>query len=284
MKDYSDFGPAYSGFKVKDYVYVPEPAAHFSGENPYVRMAPVRGPLKDIDFDENYKFLDKSLKFKLLSFLLYLAACIVALPLNWIRYGVRVEGRDRLRKNRKLLSNGFLTVSNHVSRWDMITVLHALRFRRARIPMYSLPFRGKDHFVMKYIGGLPIPENRGGLRKFNNTLDEISGQGKWIHIFPESCSWKFYSPLRPFKTGSFNIAYKYDYPVVPLMISFRPRTGWRRLFCKDEPLVTVHVGNPIIPDKNSPRKADVIRMCTETHRSMLDMAGIVSNPWPAYIE
>ena len=284
VKDYSSFGPAYRNFKVKEGVYVPEPAEEFSGDNPFTRMAPIRGELKDIKFDGSYPYLDKSLKFKIWHFLIYLALWIAAFPLNRIRYGLKIEGREKIRQNRKLFANGVMTVCNHVHRWDMICVLQAMRYRKAWIPMYAQPFRGKDGFLMKNIGGIAIPEERSGLRAFDQALDELHARKQWIHIFPESCSWKFYAPLRPFKIGTFNMAYKYSLPVLPLMISFRPRTGWRKFFCKDEPLLTIHVGDPIVPDLNTPRKEEAARIRDAAHKAMLDMAGIVSNPWPSSID
>ena len=77
------------------------------------------------------------------------------------------------------------------------------------------------------------------------------------------------------------MACKYSLPVFPLMISFRSRTGWRKLFSKDDPLITIRVGDPIVPDSNAPRKEEAARMRDLAHQMMLDMAGIVSNPWPS---
>ena len=279
-KDYSAFGPAYRNFKVREEVYVPEPPEEFSGDNPFVKMAPIRGELKDIKFDETYPYLDKSLKFRIWHFLIYLVTWLVAFPANWIRFGIKIEGREKIRRNRELFANGMMTVCNHVHRWDMICVLQAMRYRRAWIPMYAQPFRGKDGFLMKAIGGVAIPEELSGLRAFDKAMDELHANKQWIHLFPESCSWRFYAPLRPFKTGAFNMAYRHGLPVVPLVISFRPRTGWRKLFGKGEPLLTIHVGDPIVPDLTVPRKAEVARLRDLAHHPMLDMAGIGSNPWP----
>ena len=284
IKDYSSFGPAYRNFKVEEEVYVPKPEVEFPGDNPHTRMTPIRGKSKDIQFDETYPYLDKSLKFKTLHFLVYFATWIAAFLVNRIRFGIRIEGREKIRQNRKLFANGVMTVCNHVHRWDMICILQAMRYRKAWIPMYAQPFNGKDGFLMKHIGGIPIPENRSGLRKFDQAFDELVARKQWIHIFPESCSWYHYAPLRPFKTGAFNMAYKYALPIIPLMISFRPRTGWRKVFSKDGPLVTIRVGDPIVPDLNVPRKEETARIRDLAHKTMLDMAGIVSNPWPSNID
>lgn len=284
IKDYSSLGPAYRDFKVKEEVYVPEPKEEFSGEDPFTKMAPIRGELKDIKFDDTYTYLDKSVWFKILNSTIVFLTWIIAFPINRIRFGLRIEGREKIRQNRKLLANGVMTVCNHVHRWDMICVMQAMRYRRAWIPMYAQPFRGKDGFLMKAIGGIAIPEERSGLRAFDKALDELHDAKQWIHIFPESCSWKFYAPLRPFKIGAFNMAYRYSLPIVPLIISFRPRTGWRKLFGKGEPLLTIHVGDPIVPDSNAPRKEETARMRDLAYKTMLDMAGIVSNPWPSTID
>lgn len=284
VKDYSSFGPAYRNFKVREDVYVPEPVADFSGDNPFTRMAPIRGKLKDITFDGTYTYLDKSLKFKIVRGAVYLAACLVAFPLNRIRFGLKIEGREKIRRNRRLFADGVMTVCNHVHRWDMICVMQAMRFRKPWIPMYAQPFRGKDGFLMKAVGGIAIPEERSGFREFDKALDELHERRQWLHIFPESCSWKFYAPLRPFRMGTFNMAYRYSLPVLPLMISFRPRTGWRKLFGKGEPLITIHVGDPIVPDTSAPRKEETARLRDLAHKNMLDMAGIVSNPWPSGLE
>ena len=71
-------------FKVREEVFVPEPKEVFSGDDPYTRMAPIRGELKDIKFDETYPYLDKSLKFKIWHFLIYLTLWVAAFPLNRI--------------------------------------------------------------------------------------------------------------------------------------------------------------------------------------------------------
>ena len=284
VKDYSSYGPAYRDFKVREDVYVPKPIEDFSGENPFTRMAPIRGKKRDIKFDGTYEYLDKSLKFKFLHTLVYLIVWIVGFPLNRIRFGLKIEGREKIRRNRKLFAGGVMTVCNHVHRWDMVCVLQAMRFRMAWIPMYAQAFNGKDGFLMKHIGGIAIPEILGGLRKFNEAFEELHADKQWIHIFPESCSWYYYAPLRPFKVGAFNMAYRYSLPIIPMIITFRPRTGWRKFFSKGDSLLTIHVGDPIKPDTKAPRKEEAARMRDVAHQAMLDMAGIESNPWPSNIE
>lgn len=284
MKDYSHYGPAYRDFQVEDNVYVPAPTEDFPADNPFQMMIKVRGHVRDLVFDDTYPYLDKSLRFRLGRTIVYTLVRAIVSLVSIFYYGIRVEGKENLKKYKKLYANGAMTVCNHIGRWDMNCVLYALDYRRVWIPMFRLSFMGKDGWLMKHVGGIPVPESRQGLRCFNEAFDELHARKQWIHIFPESCSWRYYAPVRPFKIGAFNMAYKYGLPIIPCVLTFRERTGFYRLFRTSEPLFTIHIGEPVIPDTTRPRKEEAARLREETHAAMLRMAGILHNPWPAAID
>ena len=120
------------------------------------------------------------------------------------------------------------------------------------------------------------------LKKFNEAFDEFHRRGYWFHIFPEACRWDMYKPLRPFQKGAFTMSYKYGKPLLPCVITYRERKGIFRLFGpKELPLLTVTIGEPILPDTTQPRKTEVERLRQVAHEQMTHMAGITHNPWPA---
>lgn len=140
---------------------------------------------------------------------------------------------------------------------------------------------GDQAWYLKYFGGIPVPEDFGGLRKFNEAFDELHRRKQWICVFPEARNWHYYKPVKPFRKGAFTMAYKYDIPVLPLNISYRKRGGIWKLFGKEEiPLMTMNIGDPIFPDRSKPRKDEVERLLCEAHKAVCDMAGIIENPWP----
>jgi 1-acyl-sn-glycerol-3-phosphate acyltransferase len=151
--------------------------------------------------------------------------------------------------------------------------------------MFAPNFRTKDGFFMRLAGGVPIPDsttNMSALKKFNEAFDEFHRRGWWFHIFPEACRWDMYKPLRPFQKGAFTMSYKYNKPILPLVITFRERKGLYRLFGpKTLPLLTITIGEPILPDTTQPRKIEVERLRSMAHQQMTQMAGITHNPWPA---
>lgn len=266
---------------VEEGVYIPETGINYPEDNPYERLvAPVYD--RHIVFDEHYPYLDDSLSFRIQNWIGYnLVLYPLVFTLNHIRFGLRIRGREILKKYKKEFKNGAITISNHMYRLDCPVVLEAVHANRhTRIPMYAANFNTKDNWFMRMVGGIPLPENMAALKKFNAAFDEFHRRGWWFHIFPEAARWDFYKPLRPFRKGAFTMAYKYGMPIIPCVITYRERTGIYKLFGKpSQPLLTVTIGEPVFPDKTNSRKDEVDRMRTEARQRMEKMAGITHNPW-----
>lgn len=276
----------YKELQVEQGVYIPHPAMDYPEDSPFTRtLFPTF--IKDKVFDEHYPYIDDSWRSKCLHIFGYYIAVhlIVQLKLR-IQMGLRVRGRKVLRKYKHQLQHGAITIANHVYRLDCPCVLIAVKAKHTtRIPMFAPNFRTKDDVFLRMAGGVPIPdatENMSALKKFNEAFDEFNRRGWWMHIFPEACRWDMYKPLRSFQKGAFTMSYKYNKPLLPCVITFRERTGIYRLFGKKElPLLTVTIGEPILPDTSQPRKAEVERLREQAHQQMQRMAGITHNPWPA---
>lgn len=276
----------YQELQVEQGVYIPEPALAYPQENPFERtLFPKQ--IKHIDFDANYPYIDDSIGNRLnIMWGYYLVVHIILRLKLHIQMGLRIHGKAILKKYKKELSHGAITIANHVYRLDCPCVLLAVNAtHKTRIPMFAPNFRTKDGFFMRMAGGVPIPDsttNMSALQKFNEAFDEFHQRGWWFHIFPEACRWDFYKPLRPFQKGAFTMSYKYSKPILPCVITFRERKGIFKLFGKKSlPLLTVTIGEPILPDTNQPRKTEVERMRNQAHEQMCKMAGITHNPWPA---
>ena len=276
----------YQELQVEQGVYIPEPALAYPQENPFERtLFPKQ--IKHIDFDANYPYIDDSIGNRLnIMWGYYLVVHIILRLKLHIQMGLRIHGKAILKKYKKELSHGAITIANHVYRLDCPCVLLAVNAtHKTRIPMFAPNFRTKDGFFMRMAGGVPIPDsttNMSALKKFNEAFDEFHQRGWWFHIFPEACRWDFYKPLRPFQKGAFTMSYKYSKPILPCVITFRERKGIFKLFGKKSlPLLTVTIGEPILPDTNQPRKTEVEHMRNQAHEQMCQMAGITHNPWPA---
>lgn len=273
----------YDTLQVEEGVYVPEQGKAYPQDNPDQSLLTPEYTGNRI-FDETYPYLDDSLWFNLNNWLgYYLFLYPVVFTVNRIKNGLRIRGRENLRKwKNELGRNGAIAICNHCNRLDAPAVLNAIYANRhIRIPMYAPNFNTKDHWYMWAVGGIPVPE--GGveaMKRFNAAFDEFNRRKWWMLVFPEAARWDYYKPLRPFQKGAFTMAYKYDKPLLPCVITFRRRQGIYRWFGKaDEPLLTVTIGEPVMPDTSKPRKEEVERLRTTCHRQMVRMAGIVNNTW-----
>ena len=266
----------YDELKVGEGVYVPQMGIDYPEENPYEQQFVA---------DENYPFVDDSFRFRFLNRLLVpiVLRFLLRIMLH-VKMGLRYKGRENLRKYKKELAGGVITIANHCFRLDCPCVLLATRAPLdVKIPMFAPNFGTKDGFFMRIVGGIPIPAaGMTAMKKFNEAFDEFHRRGYWFHIFPEAKRWDFYKPLRPFQKGAFTMAYKYGMPLLPCVITYRERTGFFRLFGpKELPLLQVEIGEPILPDKTQPRAQEVNRLIETAHKNMEKMAGIVHNPWAA---
>ena len=264
---------------VEEGTYQPKVDIDFP-ENP---NSPVLQPeiVYPTDFENNYPFLDRSFKFRLMHFLIYIGINVIVFPLQKIRYGLIIKGKKNLRKNRKLLKKGAITVCNHVYRWDFLAVYQAVH-HKLYFPARAVQVESKDRNIIRYVGGIPIPSTISGLRGFNQAFDDLHAKKKWIHVFPEAARWDFYQPIRPFIIGAFKMAYKYQIPVIPLVISYREPKGFYKLIKTNHPLITIEIGSPILPDnKDGLSKNEFCnQMRKEAHQQMEKMAGIKQNMWP----
>ena len=273
--------------KVKPGTIVPTLRDDYPDDNPYVRLYQPTY-VRSLSFDESYPYVDDSWRARMLRwfgncFLLY---GVVQLQLR-LGMGLRIEGRHWLRRYRRELAGGAITIANHCHRHDCEAILIATKafLPHTRIPMFAANFNTKDKSFLEMVGGVPIPPAEMGMaamKRFNESFDEFHRRRYWFHVFPETCKWDWYKPVRPFQKGAFTMAYKYGMPIVPCTITWRRRTGIFLLFGKKEvPLMTVRIGEPILPNLESPRKLEVDRMLMAAHKQVTEAADITDNPWPA---
>ena len=279
----------YEQLRVREGEYIPQPAMDYPQDNPFARTLFPKYT-KQLAIDDKYPYLNDSVGYKFNLYLGYYVFLHLLLRIKLrVQMGLRIRGREVLKKHKEGLKNGAITIANHVYRLDCPCVLIAVnRTHNTRIPMFAPNFRTKDGYFMGIAGGIPIPEEEAGMsamKKFNEAFDEFHRRGWWFHIFPEACRWDMYKPLRPFQKGAFTMSYKYNKPLLPCVITYRERKGIFRLFGpKELPLLTVTIGEPIYPDTTQARKTEVERLRNVAHAQMQQMAGITHNPWPAVWE
>ena len=230
--------------------------------------------LWDVKLDENYPYLQKSFWFKCQRVLLSICQYTVLPLVMWVRHGLRIHGKEKLKQNKAVFENGLLTISNHVFMWDFICIMVALRPRLGFFPAWKINLEGANGPLIRMAGGIPIPtDNLRPMVKFKQAMDEVFARGDWMHFFPEGSMWFYYPDIRPLKKAVFKYAVTWDRPIQPIVFTFRPRKGLWKLLGKS-PLVDLNIGDPIFFDKNLPKLQAAKKMQEDAYRIMQEMAGI----------
>ena len=243
---------------------------------------------RGIVFDSKYPYIDRSKWFVFKQNVVRFMLNILVFPLCTIRMGLKIEGRNNLKKHKETLRNGTLSVCNHVHMWDYIAVMKAIRPYRSNMLSWAPNVNGENGTLIRMVGGIPIPDTNlaGTMAYLKAVKDLLVNDHGWLHVYSEGSMWEYYAPVRPFKRGAANIAVNCDKPMLPLGFSYR-KPGWirKKLFHQIARL-TLHIGEPIFPDhalNEKERERDLIR---RSHEAVCRLCGIEpdENLYPAIFD
>ena len=229
---------------------------------------------RGIVFDANFPYIDRSpgflFKQGVVRALLY---CIV-FPVCRIRLGLKVEGRENLKKYRDTIDNGILSVCNHVHMWDYLGLMSAVRPHHTNLLSWAPNINGENGTLIRMVGGIPIPENNiAGTKAYLRAVRDLLNNHGWLHIYAEGSMWEYYAPVRPFKRGLGHLAVLYNKPVLPLAYSFR-EPGWlRKNVFHQIATFTLRIGEPIYPNSDLPLKEREKDLTIRCHRAVSELTG-----------
>lgn len=233
-------------------------------------------------FDKDYPYIDKSKSFKFkqwwVRFLLYL----IVFPFSYVRMGLKIRGKRNLRKNKKILKKGALSISNHVNMWDYIAIMNAIKPRKPNVLVWDKNVTGKDGPLVRLVGGIPIPEHDPQATiAYLETVKKLLNEGGWLHIYPEGSMWEYYRYIRPFKRGVAHLARITNKPIVPIAFSFRKASWIRRKLFHQPATYNLCIGEPLYIDESlSPieQEIDLLKRC---HQAVVNLAGLneIENPY-----
>ncbi len=226
-------------------------------------------------FDEHYPYVDTSKKMRFKMWLARILLFILVFPLERLVMGLKVEGKENLKKHPELLKGGAVSISNHVHKWDYVGARLAVKRKDMMIPVWAPNIRGENGKMIRLVGGFPLPENDPGATAtcFRQVIDYLN-HGGWLHICAEGSMWEYYQPIRPFKRGAAFFAVKCDKPVVPMAYVYRKASWIRKLLFKAPADFTLRIGEPIYPDKTLKSTEAQTKLLTEAHAAVCRLAGI----------
>lgn len=203
-------------------------------------------------FDTKYPYIDKSVWFRFKRLWGRFLLNVLVFNLARIRLGLKIEGRENLKKHKDVIDNGVISVCNHVHMWDYIAIMCGIRHIRPYLLAWDKNINGENGTLIRMVGGIPIPEKtvagqKAFLKAISSLLNEDHG---WLHIYAEGSMWEYYQPIRPFKRGAAMMAVSNDKPIIPLGFSYREPSWIRKNIFHQPAVFTLHIGEPVFPDKS----------------------------------
>ena len=227
-------------------------------------------------FDTKYPYIDKSGWFRFKQKMARLLLNVVVFPLATIRLGLKIEGRENLKKHKNIIDDGVISVCNHVHMWDYIAIMRGIRPVKPNLLAWDKNINGENGTLIRMVGGIPIPEKtvagqKTFLKAISSLLNEDHG---WLHIYAEGSMWEYYQPIRPFKRGAAMMAVSNDKPIIPLGFSYREPSWIRKTIFHQPGVFTLHIGEPLFPDESLKPKDREKDLTIRANKAVCALVGI----------
>ena len=246
----------------------------------YIKLKMDRG----VVFDADYPYVDKSPLYKFKRFWFRIFLYSIVQPVVRIRLGLKVEGKENLKKHKDIIEKGVVSCCNHVHMWDFLGIVSALFPIKPYVLIWADNINGEWGKMMRLIGGIPIPESGAKATiTYLKAVKNLINEGNWLHIYPEGSMWEYYKPIRPFKRGASFFAVQNDKPVLPMAYTFREPNFIRKYIFRQIATFTLHIGEPIFKDETLPKKEQEADLTKRSHAEVCKLAGInpKDNLYPA---
>lgn len=175
-------------------------------------------------------------------------------------------------ENMKNLNSGAIITCNHFNAFDsfamQLTYEKSGQRRRKLFRVISeanyTAFPGFYGFLMRNCNTLPLSSNGLTMKKFMMAVKKILQKGHFILIYPEQSMWWNYRKPKPLKKGAFTFAAGNKVPVLPCFITMED-TDVMDGDGYPVQAYTVHVAQPIYPDKDKSKAENVTMMMEKNY-------------------
>lgn len=224
-----------------------------------------------IDYDSvkhvggDYDFLPHNPFFLLWKCIIRTIASVLGPVLTSFVLGARVKGRKNLRGLK-----GAVLSCNHVHVLDNMIVRQAVFGHTLYIAVAEFNnMKGLLGWVIRGAGTLPFSGSCRAMIRLQKTFTHLLEKGCFILGYPEQALWNRYEKPRPYHDGMFHISVKNNVPVVPMFITFREPSKFRRIFSTKKTAV-LNILKPVYPQKSKSGKENISYVMNETKKECIE--------------
>lgn len=192
-------------------------------------------------------------------------ADVVLEVLDRVYYGLKITGMKNLRR---LGGSGAVCICNHVHVMDCTFVELALKSRLVYYVTLESNFRIPGvRKLIRALRGVPLSPKAHPMAELFREMGRAIDDGALVQIYPEGVLIPYCPELRTFHDGAFHLAVTNGVPVLPMVVTFRPTRGLRRLWRK-APSVNLRILPPVSAPEELPRREAVQWLNTTCKRAM----------------
>lgn len=213
---------------------------------------------KEIDIDANYNYINHSIFYKIVGYLIHKILYIFSYIYLKIKFGFKIKNKKKLKE----VSTNYFLYGNHTQiPWDGFFPSFICKKKPVVIcTAANVSLHGTKN-LMEMIGAFPIPTKSSGMRNFLDALSYHINK-RPVVIYPEAHIWPYANFIRPFNSVSFRYPIKYNKPVFAETVTYQ-----KRRFRKT-PKITIYIDGPFFPDLNLSLKEATSKLRNEVYNSM----------------
>ena len=226
------------------------------------------GNIEKVKIDKNYKYLHKNIFWKIGAFIIYrIVFYLPAIIYSKVKFGLKIEGKEKIKKYRKHNKNGYFVYHNHTQE-ILDTFLPSL----VNIPKKTYIIANADNVSIKglkiankMMGAIPIPEDKESTKNFLEAINYYLEKGNPISIYPEAHVWPYFTGIRKFKSVSFKYPVKQNAPVFCATTTYQKDKNGKAK-------VVLYIDGPFFPNTDLTLKQAQENLRNQVYNTMVERA------------
>ena len=224
--------------------------------------------IEKVKIDKNYKYLHNNIFWKIGAFIVYrLVFYLPAIIYAKVKFGLKIEGKEKIRNYRKQNKIGYFVYHNHTQE-----ILDTFLPSIVNIPTKAYIIANSDNVSIKglktankMMGAIPLPEDKDSTKNFLQSINYHLQKGKPISIYPEAHVWPYYTGIRNYKTASFKYPVKQNVPVFSCTTTYQKNKNGKAN-------IKLYIDGPFYPNVDLPIKQSQEELRNKVYNAMVEKA------------
>ena len=197
------------------------------------------------------RFIDEKYKYKhgiIWNLCSLLIQNIISMPIKYgyakLKFRIKFVGKEKLKACGK---SGYFMYVNHTQAFADTFIPSLANYPKRNFLIVNPENISVKPFgwLVEMLGAIPVPGNKGAMKKFLDIIKERIDKNCSITIYPEAHIWPYYTKIRPFKSVSFKYPAEMKKPVFCITNTYQKRGK-----NKDKVRIVSYIDGPFYADEN----------------------------------